>query len=38
MSEEQKKNEWCKTCVFCDDCEDKDEFLKSDEEECEFYV
>lgn len=43
MSDKQKKREdkeksWCKNCVFENDCDSKDEFLDSDEADCEWYV
>ena len=38
MSEEQKKEEWCNHCIFNNDCEDSDEFLNSNEENCEWYA
>ena len=37
-SQEKKKNEWCNTCLFKDFCGDVDYFVKSNHEECEYYI
>ena len=36
--QEKKKNEWCDNCLFNEVCSDIDHFVKSDREECEYYI
>lgn len=33
-----KEKEWCKDCAFKYDCDEKEIFLKSDKEKCEWYA
>ena len=34
----EKEQEWCNTCHVQHDCEDKEEFLESDEKSCFMYA
>lgn len=35
--EDYKKEKWCDMCHFQNDCEDKEDFLESDEPACPSY-
>lgn len=36
--QENKKKEWCDHCVFDQDCDEMDDFLQSDEKECDWFA